>query len=183
MPPVRSLLNDFNIPGHILYVRQETSSPSALNLGCKTTTTSSPVKTLVCCRTRGKAQTSTAKLFPSHRLIPGPFPPSSRFRHILLGATNLKEKHLPDAAGGLPGANNQPNCKVLLICGVYEAACGKTETFAHSNKDSAAGVLGSPASGKSPGKVFQQLLSEWEEQPSPEQCGDPCLPGPSGWCS
>lgn len=126
---------------------------------------------------------STAKLFPSHRPSPGLSPSKLQVQTHPPGSHESKGKTFAWCVWGLPGANDQPNCKVLLICEVYGTACGKTETFAHSDKDSTAGVLGVPASGESPGKVFQKLLSEWEEQPSQEQCGDPCLPETSGWCS
>lgn len=85
---------------------------------------------------------------------------------------------------GLPGANNQPNCGVLLICGVYGAACRETETFAHSDKESAAARLGVSASGESPGKVPAAAESgQAGTKPGQHQCGDPCLPGTSGQCS
>lgn len=94
---------------------------------------------------------SIAKLFPSHRPSLGPRSSKLQVETHPPGSHESEGKTFARCDwGGLPGANNQPNCKVLLICGVYGAACGKTETFAHSDKDSVAGVLGVPASGESP---------------------------------
>lgn len=84
---------------------------------------------------------------------------------------------------GLPGANNQPNGRVLLICGVYGAACRETETFACSDRDSAGTRLGESASGASHGQVPAAAERVGEGKPGQDQCGDPCLPGTNGKCS
>lgn len=123
-------------------------------------------------------------LFPSHRPSPGPCSSMLQAHTHPPGSQESEGKTFAWCGQGLPGANNQLNCEVLLICGVYGAACRETETFAHSDKESAAARLGVSASGESPGKVPAAAESgQAGTKPGQDQCGDPCLPGTSGQCS
>lgn len=126
---------------------------------------------------------STTKLFPSHRPSPGPCSSKLQVQTHPLGSHEPEGKTFAWCGWGGGCSLELTISQTAKFCSFVEfmkPLVGKQKHLPIVT-DSTAGVLGVPASGKSPGKVFQQLLSEWEEQPSPEQSGDPCRPGTSGF--